>query len=341
MDHPFVNLSPRYRHIDFAPPDAMVAEAERGLAWWRAHDGRGGHEMALARAWRIRRRDPLSPDVVRRMAAHMAKLEQRKTVGGWNEWEREYPSASRITWALMGGDAGLAWARALVAQLDEADAGLIPNQRAGMLAGRTLTERQAGGRTHYVAPVVALVPGVVNGFLVTADALAASAAAWNGRPVTLRHPQANGSFLSADDPAAAHQRIGTLHNAAFTDGRLKGELWLDPELCAAAGPEGLAVLQVMQEGGTFEVSTGYFCQVVERAGEYEGAPYGGSRWTSHPTTWPCCPTRWARVRGLTAAVRRASMCVSRSRHLTRRVCLSKRTKLALRVCLSRLTQLTL
>ena len=269
------NPAPRYNEIDFTPSEEMTREVEQGLDWWRKLDGRGGNEMALARAWRIRRRRPLSPDLVRRMAVHMGRLEERKTQRGWNEGEADYPSYSRVTWSLMGGNAGFAWARALVTQLDAADV-VQPNVRGGGLVANAVAGREMDGRAYVVAPVVALVPGVVNGFLVTAETLMQDVEAWNGRPVTLRHPQVDGRYVGADDPAARH-RIGTLHNAAFADGRLRGELWLDAALCAEVGAEALDVLHALAAGRTFEVSTGYFCQVLDRSGVWEGRPYDGEQ----------------------------------------------------------------
>ena len=57
------------------------------------------------------------------------------------------------------------------------------------------------GRDYAVVPIVALVAGVVNGELVTADELSAFVAAWNGRPVPLRHPQDANGPISANSPS--------------------------------------------------------------------------------------------------------------------------------------------
>jgi hypothetical protein len=45
--------------ISFVPSDAMVAEAERGLAW-REEFGRGGTEVGIARARDIKNKVDLS-----------------------------------------------------------------------------------------------------------------------------------------------------------------------------------------------------------------------------------------------------------------------------------------
>lgn len=283
MKQPQSNVSARYKHIDLAPTNDMKREAIQGLEWWRKHEGRGGNEMALARAWRIRQKAPLSPDVVRRMAAHMGKLEERKQHPGWNFGEYGYPSDSRITWALMGGDAGFAWARSVVEQLDAADAGLTANVCVGSLAANEVTQQEVGGKTYVVAPVVALVPGVVNGFLVTEETLLESVRAWEGRPVTLRHPKVGNQYVTANDPAiAARQQLGIFFNVEYSGGRLRGQIWLDPEMCQRVGAEAVTVLEALQGGQTYEVSTGYFCQVEGDGGTWEGTPYEGEQVNLEP-----------------------------------------------------------
>lgn len=269
------NASVRYKDIDFTPTDEMAREVEQGLSWWRK-ERRGGNEMALARAWRIQRKAPLSPDVVRRTAAHMGLLEGRKLVQGWNFGESGFPSDSRIIWSLMGGDAGFDWARAIVGQLDAADSGLQVNRRQGAIAADGVRVEALNGRTYVVAPVVALVPGVVNGFLVTEEELSRDVGAWNGRPITLRHPHIGNQYVTANDPAiAARQAIGAFYNVRFADGKLKGEIWLDPSLCAQVGDEAMDVFNRLREGEHYEVSTGYFCAVEEEEGTFGGKPYEG------------------------------------------------------------------
>ena len=107
--------------IDTTPTDAMVEEAERGLAW-RAEYGRGGTEVGVARARDIANRRNLSIDTVQRMASYFARHEVDKDAEGFEAGEDGYPSAGRIAWALWGGDAGAAFARrvmASVAAIDE------------------------------------------------------------------------------------------------------------------------------------------------------------------------------------------------------------------------------
>jgi HK97 family phage major capsid protein len=106
--------------IDLIPTDAMVSEAERGLAW-RQEFGRGGTEVGIARARDIKNKVDLSPDTIRRMTSFFARHEVDKQAQGFRHGEDSYPSNGRIAWALWGGDAGMAWANRKADQMDRID----------------------------------------------------------------------------------------------------------------------------------------------------------------------------------------------------------------------------
>ena len=97
----------------YKPTDAMVKEAERGLAWRREY-GRGGTEVGLARARDISNRKGLPLDTVKRMKAYFDRHEVDKQGKGWSPGEDGYPSNGRIAWALWGGDPGWTWARNII-----------------------------------------------------------------------------------------------------------------------------------------------------------------------------------------------------------------------------------
>lgn len=145
------------------------------------------------------------------------------------------------------------------------------------LSANKLIRTTMDGRDYAVAPIVALVAGVVNGELVTADELAAFVAAWNGRPVPLRHPQdANGQPLSANSPGIIeNQVVGQVFNMALDGDRLVGEMWLDVAKCERLGGDALATLQRLERGEVVEVSTAYFCEIETTAGEFRGQAYTG------------------------------------------------------------------
>ena len=106
--------------ISFVPSDAMVSEAERGLAW-REEFGRGGTEVGIARARDIKNKVDLSPDTVRRMKSFFARHEVDKQAQGFRPGEDGYPSNGRIAWSLWGGNPGMAWANRKADQMDKID----------------------------------------------------------------------------------------------------------------------------------------------------------------------------------------------------------------------------
>lgn len=145
------------------------------------------------------------------------------------------------------------------------------------LAANALQRRTLDGREYAVAPVVALVAGVVNGELITADELAAFVAAWDGRPVPLRHPvDAGGNPISANSPSVIEgQVVGQVFNMAMDGQRLVGEMWIDVEKCERLGGDALATLRRLEAGEVVEVSTGYFCEVDPTPGVLRGQAYSG------------------------------------------------------------------
>jgi hypothetical protein len=101
------------RQEGYAPNDAMVAEARRGLEWRRIY-GRGGTEVGIARARDIVNRRNLSRTTVARISSFLARHEVDKQAEGFRPGESGYPSAGRIAWALWGGDPARAWAAAIL-----------------------------------------------------------------------------------------------------------------------------------------------------------------------------------------------------------------------------------
>lgn len=150
----------------------------------------------------------------------------------------------------------------------------LTTHTAQMIANRA-ERRTLDGRPYLVAPIVALVAGVVNGELVTVEELSAFAAAWNGRPVPLRHPQdASGQYVSANSPDVIESSvIGQVFGMHVEGDRLLGEMWLDIEKCERLGGDALAALNRLQRGEVLEVSTAYFCDVEAAEGVFNGEAY--------------------------------------------------------------------
>jgi hypothetical protein len=55
------------------------------------------------------------------MKAYFDRHEVDKKGKGWSPGEDGYPSNGRIAWALWGGDAGWAWAKAIVKRNEDRD----------------------------------------------------------------------------------------------------------------------------------------------------------------------------------------------------------------------------
>ena len=110
----------RYDHIDFSPPAGVREEAQEGLDW-RSEYGRGGTEVGIARARDLSNGTNISPDTARRMKAFFDRHQGNEGKPGWSPGDDGFPSNGRIAHSLWGGDAGYAWSRTLVEQLNAAD----------------------------------------------------------------------------------------------------------------------------------------------------------------------------------------------------------------------------
>lgn len=110
----------KYDGIDFAPPQAVREEAQRGLDW-RDEYGRGGTAVGIARARDLSNGVEVSPSTIKRMVSFFARHEVDKQGKGFNQGEEGYPSNGRIAWALWGGDPGQSWANKVKKQMESRD----------------------------------------------------------------------------------------------------------------------------------------------------------------------------------------------------------------------------
>jgi len=134
---------------------------------------------------------------------------------------------------------------------------------------------KSDGRDYLVAPVVALVEGVVNGEFVSAEELSRYVDSWNGIPLPIGHPMDGDIPISANNPELANYHVGKFYNAHCDGTRLRGEMWLDVEKAKAMGGEALEVLQRLTDGKPLEVSTAYFRDLVPEPGKYGEKDYMG------------------------------------------------------------------
>jgi hypothetical protein len=100
----------------FTPPAAVARAAEQGLAL-RQKFKRGGTRIGVGRARQLSAREPVSADIVRRMASYFARHAVDKTAKDFDS--KDNPSAGFIAWQLWGGDEGRDWAERKKAEIEK------------------------------------------------------------------------------------------------------------------------------------------------------------------------------------------------------------------------------
>jgi len=135
---------------------------------------------------------------------------------------------------------------------------------------------------HLVIPVVALVEGVLHSAnseqpeLALASEFGKAPAGWNGRPVTINHPEIRGEKVSANSPEVLEtEQIGQLFNTKLSDKKLKTEAWINVERANAFGGEIEATVGRLLDGDVVEVSTGLFSDIESEEGTHEGEQFFG------------------------------------------------------------------
>ena len=129
------------------------------------------------------------------------------------------------------------------------------------------------GRTFRVFPAVLVREQVLHNNLgrtfLPFDEIQASADAWNGTPVVVRHP--NGR--SGRDPKVLNRTgAGWIFGARAENGSLKGEVWLELDRIRAMQDVG-AMVENAEAGEIGEVSTGFGTVLVEQQGIHGGERY--------------------------------------------------------------------
>jgi hypothetical protein len=140
--------------------------------------------------------------------------------------------------------------------------------------------RHTDGRDYWVAPIVSICPGVLNGSQgalgYLPEDIIENIGDWNGVPLTNFHPITPlGEHVTANHPGVLErQGIGYIHKTEW-DGRLKHEGWFDVVNTLAADKRfGTDIAGKLQRGEPVETSTGLFtfnepckdnCQINGRA----------------------------------------------------------------------------
>lgn len=133
------------------------------------------------------------------------------------------------------------------------------------------------GEDYLVAPVVLVKEKVLNGGFLPFEEIQRSVVGWNGRPVSLFHPEdEQGNLLSANLPEV-HDAVvyGRIFNADATEDirGLVGEEWLHMGVARALGGDAQRTIEMLEAGEALEVSTGYFMDPVPQPGQFEGDSY--------------------------------------------------------------------
>lgn len=138
------------------------------------------------------------------------------------------------------------------------------------------------GVEHLVIPVIALVEGVLQSAnspkpeLALASEFGKAPAGWNGRPVTVNHPEIRGEKVSANSPEILEtEQIGQLFNTVLDGKKLKTEAWINVARANELGGDIAATVSRLSEGTIVEVSTGLFSDIDNESGTHEGERFNG------------------------------------------------------------------
>ena len=108
----------KYDGIDFTPPEGAREAAKRALdvREEKPSSQRGMTPVGIARARDLQNGVKMSPDTIRRMKAFFDRHEVDKKGATWDEQGKGWQA-----WNGWGGDAGYAWARKVVEQMEARD----------------------------------------------------------------------------------------------------------------------------------------------------------------------------------------------------------------------------
>jgi len=138
------------------------------------------------------------------------------------------------------------------------------------------------GVDHVVIPVIALVEGVLQSSnseqpeLALASEFGKAPAGWNGRPVTINHPEVRGQKVSANSPEILEtEQVGQLFNTVLDGKKLKTEAWINISRANELGGEIKENVDRLLAGDIVEVSTGLFSDVERGSGVHDGEKFNG------------------------------------------------------------------
>jgi hypothetical protein len=99
----------------YVPPQAVRDAAQRAIEWIdNGLAGGGFTRTGRTRAGQLARGESVSIDTLKRMKSFFSRHEVDKKALGFSRGEKGFPSGGRVSWDAWGGDAGFAWAEAMV-----------------------------------------------------------------------------------------------------------------------------------------------------------------------------------------------------------------------------------
>ena len=105
----------------YKPPKAVRSAAQRAIEWiGEGFAGQGFTTTGRVRAGQLARGENISIETLKRMKSFFSRHEVDKQGKGFNRGEDGFPSAGRVAWDAWGGDAGFAWAEAMVERYENA-----------------------------------------------------------------------------------------------------------------------------------------------------------------------------------------------------------------------------
>lgn len=104
---------------NYTPPKSVRQAAQRAIEWiGEGFAGQGFTATGRVRAGQLARGEAVSIETLKRMKSFFSRHEVDKKAKGFNRGEDGFPSGGRVAWDAWGGDAGFAWAEAMVSRYE-------------------------------------------------------------------------------------------------------------------------------------------------------------------------------------------------------------------------------
>jgi hypothetical protein len=136
--------------------------------------------------------------------------------------------------------------------------------------------REHEGQQYLVLPTIMMVEGVHTGsagpIFYSEQELGSNLESWNGRPVTIDHPNVNGSPVSANLPSQLELRVGYVFNAHMEGRKLRAEAWVNIAQLEERSPETFAIIS---NRNPLDVSIGVFSDTASESGDWNDEEYQG------------------------------------------------------------------